>query len=102
MLLQNGLCFSAALTKSEGFLGSLPLKKDLAHAQYAHFLFTVSPDERSSLARLQDSPILILDEATSALDTVSERLVQAAIDRLMAGRTVLVIAHRLSTIQVEF
>jgi ABC-type multidrug transport system fused ATPase/permease subunit len=59
-------------------------------------------NERSSLARLQDSPILILDEATSALDTVSERLVQAAIDRLMAGRTVLVIAHRLSTIQVGF
>ena len=50
---------------------------------------------------VQDSPILVLDEATSALDTVSERLVQAAIDRLMAGRTVLVIAHRLSTIQAS-
>lgn len=42
---------------------------------------------------------MILDEATSALDTTSERLVQAALERLTKGRTVLVIAHRLSTVQ---
>ena len=54
----------------------------------------------SESGELQDSPILILDEATSALDVKSERLVQQAIETLVAGRTVLVVAHRLSTVQV--
>ena len=57
--------------------------------------------QRLTIARalLRDAPILLLDEATSALDAESERLVQAALDRLMANRTTLVIAHRLATVR---
>ena len=57
--------------------------------------------QRLAIARAlyKDAPVLLLDEATSALDTESERLVQQAVARVMAGRTTLVIAHRLSTIE---
>ncbi len=57
--------------------------------------------QRLAIARAlyKDAPVLILDEATSALDSASERQVQEALQRLMAGRTTLIIAHRLSTIE---
>ena len=50
-------------------------------------------------AVLRDAPLLLLDEATSALDAESERLVQNALEKLMAGRTTLVIAHRFATVR---
>jgi len=63
--------------------------------------FSGGQRQRLSLARafLKDAPILILDEATSAQDAESERLIQQALERMLAGRTAVVIAHRLGTVE---
>ena len=64
---------------------------------------SLSQGERQLLniarAACADPPVLILDEATSSIDTRTEKLIEAGMDRLMAGRTVFVIAHRLSTVR---
>ena len=65
------------------------------------YRFSGGERQRLAIARviLKDPRVLILDEATSALDTESERIVQAALEALMHGRTTIAIAHRLSTIR---
>jgi ATP-binding cassette subfamily B protein len=92
----------AAATAAElhDFVASLPNGYDTPVGERGGRL-SGGQRQRVAIARalLRDAPILLLDEATSALDAESERLVQDALERLMASRTTLVIAHRLATIR---
>ncbi len=91
---------AARAANAEAFLRELPEGLDTFLGEGGARL-SGGQRQRIAIARalLRDAPILLLDEATSALDAESERLVQDALDRLMASRTTLVIAHRLATVR---
>ena len=90
---------AAAQAQAEGFIDALPEGFDTPVGERGK---TLSGGQRQRLAiaraLVREAPVLLLDEATSALDAENERLVQAALDQAMAGRTTLVIAHRLATV----
>jgi ABC-type multidrug transport system fused ATPase/permease subunit len=89
-----------AAANAEGFIRRLP--KGL-HTQLGErgVKLSVGEKQRLSIARalLKNPPILVLDEATASVDNTTERLIQEALQHLLAGRTSFVIAHRLSTVR---
>ena len=91
---------AAEAANAAGFLRALPQGLDTFMGEGGARL-SGGQRQRLAIARalLRDAPLLLLDEATSALDAESERLVQDALERLMATRTTIVIAHRLATVR---
>ena len=91
---------AARAAEAHEFLSALPEGYDTYLGERGLRL-SGGQQQRVVIARalLRDASILLLDEATSALDAQSERAVQQALERLMAGRTTLVIAHRLATVK---
>ena len=91
---------AAVRVQADRFISRLPEGYD-AQVRERGAGFSVGEKQLLSFARALafDPPVLILDEATSSIDTETERLIQEAIETLLAGRTSIVIAHRLSTIR---
>jgi ATP-binding cassette subfamily B protein len=91
---------AAKAAAADDFLTALPQGYD-SYLGERGVMLSGGQKQRVAIARaiLRDAPILLLDEATSALDAESERLVQAAVEKLAEGRTTLVVAHRLATVK---
>ncbi len=91
---------AAEVANAHEFISRLPLGYDTIVGERGIKL-SGGQRQRIAIARavLKNPAVLVLDEATSALDNESERLVEAALERLLVGRTTLIIAHRLSTVQ---